>query len=99
MIGMMVELTVAANDADAFEQAFAAQAAAVRANEPGSRLYELFRSQTLPGSYTLVEIYQDGAALDAHQASPHMAANRPLTARFLTEPPVMKRFDIVPHRA
>ncbi len=97
MIGMMVELTVASDSSDAFERAFAVQAAAVGANEPGNRLYELFKSRTLANSYTLIEIYEDEAALAAHRTSSHMAANRPLTAPFLTAPPVMHVFTVVPH--
>jgi len=78
MIGMMVELTIAPGGTDAFERAVAVQAASVRANEPGNRLYELFKSTTLADSYTLIEIYEDEAALAAHRTSSHMAANRPL---------------------
>ncbi|WP_246723837.1 putative quinol monooxygenase [Rhizobium lentis] len=85
---MMVELTVAPGNTDAFERAFAVQAAAVRANEPGSRLYELFKSSTLTDSYTLIEIYDDQVALAAHRTSSHMAANRPLTALFLADRPL-----------
>ncbi|AKC10538.1 MULTISPECIES: antibiotic biosynthesis monooxygenase family protein [Rhizobium/Agrobacterium group] len=58
MIGMMVELRVAPGSTDAFERAFAVQAAAVRANEPRTRLYELFKSRTVADSYTLIEIYE-----------------------------------------
>lgn len=97
MIGMIVGLTIAPGSGDAFERAFAVQAAAVRANEPGNRLYELFRSQTVPDSYTLVEIYEDEAVLAAHRASPHMAKSRPLTAPFLIGPPIMDAFDVVSH--
>ncbi|MGR9466413.1 putative quinol monooxygenase [Rhizobium leguminosarum] len=86
----MVELAVTPDSGAAFERAFAVQAAAVQANEPGNRLYELFKSTTLSDSYTLVEIYEDDAALQAHRASPHMAANRPLTAPFLAGPPVCR---------
>jgi quinol monooxygenase YgiN len=79
MMGMMIELTIVTDTSDAFEHAFAVQVAAVRANEPANRLYELFKSRTLADSYTLVEIYEDEAALPAHRTSSHMAANRPLT--------------------
>jgi quinol monooxygenase YgiN len=96
MIGMMVELTVAPGSIDAFERASAVQAASVRANEPGNRLYELFKSRTLADSYTLIEIYEDDAALAAHRTSAHMAAKRPLTAKFLAAPPVMHVFTAVP---
>ncbi|MGR9079700.1 putative quinol monooxygenase (plasmid) [Rhizobium leguminosarum] len=98
MIGLMVELAVTPDSGAAFERAFAVQAAAVQANEPGNRLYELFKSTTLSDSYTLVEIYEDDAALQAHRASPDMAANRPLTAPFLAGPPVMQVFEVIAHR-
>lgn len=97
MIEMMVELTVVPGNSDAFEPAFAVQAAAVRANEPGNRLYELFKSRTVADSYTLIEIYEDEAALAAHRTSSHMATNRPLTEPFLAAPPVMHIFEVVPH--
>lgn len=97
MMGMMVELTVAPGSTDAFERVFALQAAAVRANEPGNRLYKLFKSCTLADNYTLIEIYEDDAALEAHRTSSHIAANGPLTAPFLAAPPVMQVFTVVPH--
>lgn len=65
MIGMIVELTVATGNTDAFERPFVVQAAAVRGNEPGNRLYELFKSRILADSFTLIEIYEDEAALAA----------------------------------
>jgi len=95
MIGTIVEIAVAPGSGDAFERAFAAQASAVGANEAGNRLYELFRSQTLPDTYALVEIYEDAAALAVHQTSQHMMTNRPLTAPFLIGPPVAHMFDVV----
>jgi quinol monooxygenase YgiN len=97
MIGIRVELTIAPGNTDAFEHALAVQAAAVRANEPGNRLYELFKSSNTAGSYTLIEIYEDEAALAAHRTSSHMAANRPLTAPLLATPPVMHVFTVVPY--
>lgn len=95
MIGMLVSLVIAPGSGDAFERAFALQAAAVRSNEPGNRLYELLRSQTLPNTYTLLEIYEDKTALDAHRASPHMAMSRPQTTQFLAGPPTVHAFDLV----
>jgi quinol monooxygenase YgiN len=97
MIGMMVELSVTPGNNNTFERAFTVQAAAVRANEPGNRLYELFKSSTTADSYTLIEIYEDEAALAAHRTSSHMAGNRPLTAPLLSAPPVMHMFTVVPH--
>lgn len=99
MIGMMVKLEIKPNKGTAFESAFGAQAAAVRTNEPGNFLYELFRSRTRTDSYLLVEIYQDEAALAAHRDAPHMIAHRPLTAPFVAVDPEVEVFDIVPHAA
>ncbi|WP_049732420.1 putative quinol monooxygenase [Rhizobium ecuadorense] len=99
MIGMMVKMTVAPDSDAAFKHAFAAQAAAVRGNEPGNRLYDLFRSRTRPGTYMLVEIYDDEAALAAHRASSHMAAHRPKTAPFVSGEPEIETFDVVGHPA
>ncbi|MEB2230957.1 putative quinol monooxygenase [Xanthomonas campestris pv. campestris] len=97
MIGMMVKLTVKAASGAAFESAFAAQAAAVRSNEPGNRLYELFRSRARPGGYVLIEVYENDAALDAHRNSSHMAAHRPLTTAFIAAEPDIEAFDVIPH--
>ncbi|NTA19152.1 putative quinol monooxygenase [Agrobacterium tumefaciens] len=96
MTGMMVELRVAPGSTDGFERAFVVQAAAVCANEPRTRLYELFKSRTVADSYTLIEIYEDEAALSAHRTSSHMVTNRPLTEPFLAAPPVMHIFEVLP---
>ncbi len=69
----------------------------MRVSEPGNRPYELFKSRTLADGYTLIEIYEDEAALAAHGTSSHMASNRPLTAPFLAKPPVVHVFTVVPH--
>jgi quinol monooxygenase YgiN len=99
MIGIVIELTVKAGSGLEFERAFAIQAAAVRANEPGNSLYALFRSRVAPDGYTLVEIYEDEDALAAHRNSPHMAANRPLTLPFLAGRSETRAFDVVSHVA
>lgn len=97
MIGMIVELLITPGNTEAFERAFSIQAAAVHANEPGNRLYELLKSRTLPdNSYTLIEIYEDEPALAAHRASSHMAVNRPLTSQFLAAQPIIHVFEVVP---
>ena len=99
MIGMMVKIELKPDSDAAFEDTFAAQAAAVRNHEPGNRLYDLFRSRTRPGAYTLVEIYDDEAALASHRASPHMAAHRAKTASFVSDEPEIETFDVIVHPA
>ncbi|WP_372362087.1 putative quinol monooxygenase [Xanthomonas sp. NCPPB 1325] len=99
MIGMMVKLAVKPGSSAAFESAFAAQAAAVRTNEPGNRLYEVFKSRVGPDSYMLIEIYENEAALDAHRSAQHMAVHRPLTSAFIAAEPDIEAFDVIPHAA
>lgn len=56
--------------AEAFEADARELARAVRANEPGNRLYRLCK--TAEGEYVFLEIYEDDAALAAHMRTPHM---------------------------
>ncbi|MCC4603973.1 antibiotic biosynthesis monooxygenase [Xanthomonas campestris pv. badrii] len=97
MIGMIVTLAIKPDSGEAFERAFGAQAAAVRANEPGNHLYELLRSRTRPDSYLLLEIYEDQAALASHRNASHMTHHRPLTAPFIAAEPTIEAFDVIRH--
>jgi (4S)-4-hydroxy-5-phosphonooxypentane-2,3-dione isomerase len=97
MIGLMVKIELKPDSDTAFEHAFAAQAAAVRSHEPGNRLYDLFRSRTRPGTYILVEIYDDESAVSAHRPSPHMAVHLAKTAPFVSGEPKIETFDVVVH--
>lgn len=42
--------------------------------EEGCLKYELFESAATPGTFVTIEEWTDQAALDAHMASPHIAA-------------------------
>lgn len=42
--------------------------------EAGCLKYELFESAATPGTFVTIEEWTDQAALDAHLASPHLAA-------------------------
>ncbi|NKM57748.1 antibiotic biosynthesis monooxygenase [Agrobacterium larrymoorei] len=97
MIAVSVKLAVNPGREADFEDAFAAQAAAVRRNEPGNCLYELFRSHEYAGTYMLMEIYADEAALAAHRQSEHMAEHREKTVLFVSGEPEIETFSIVDH--
>ena len=58
---------------DAIRGALRELAAATRAEE-GCLAYDLFESGGAPGTFVTVERWVDAAALDAHLASPHVAA-------------------------
>jgi quinol monooxygenase YgiN len=94
-IGLIARVKIIAGKEGEFESAFAWQAEQVRANEPGNKLYKLFRSREQAGSYVVMEIYDDEAAIDAHRNSEHMKANRPKTAPLIAEPTVIELYDAV----
>lgn len=92
-IGVIARVTIAPGKGAEFEEIFAAQAEQVRANEPANHMYKLFRSRAAPDSYVVMEVYDDDAALEAHRAAPHMAANRPRIAPLIAAPTVVEIYD------
>ncbi len=54
-----------------FEGVFAKLQAAVRANEPGNKLYQLTRPVEGENVYKVLEIYENQEAVEAHRASAH----------------------------
>lgn len=58
-------------------------AEATRAEE-GCLAYDLFESASTPGTFVTVECWTDSAALDAHMATPHVAAALAAAAGALT---------------
>ncbi|WP_437900749.1 putative quinol monooxygenase [Sorangium sp. So ce124] len=73
MIGGIKRAQARAGSEAEFEAIFRTHAAAVRAHEPGTLSYDLFRDGA-PGRYVVLDRYQDGEALAAHCSSPHGAA-------------------------
>ena len=56
--------------------------------EPGNLLYDLYRGGSVDGSersFHLLEMYKDGAALDAHRASDHYKKYRAAIAEYLAK--------------
>ena len=72
MIGGIKRAQVKAGFEAEFEAAHRALAAQVKAHEPGTLSYELFRDGA-PGHYVVLDCYRDGEALTAHNRSPHGA--------------------------
>jgi quinol monooxygenase YgiN len=74
--------------AEATEEFLELMAAMVRdtRNEPGCLRYDLFAAGGDGTGYHLFEIYADGAALEAHRASPHYQAYRAQAPDLLAEP-------------
>jgi len=94
-IGVIVRLKTNPGKGPDFEAAFAVQAAGVRADEPGNRLYELVRSRNEADAYVVMEIYESAEAFEAHRTAPHMAANRPNMAGLVAPGTQVEIFDVV----
>ncbi len=70
MIGLVAKIKVKEGMQAQFEETAKRLVAAVRAGEPGCKLYALHRSEE-PLTYVFMERYADQAAVDAHRASEH----------------------------
>jgi len=72
MIAVIAKLNVLEGKGAEFEKAMLGLAAQVTANEPGNHLYQLCKDAD--GNYTVMELYEDEAALAAHGQSDHFKA-------------------------
>jgi quinol monooxygenase YgiN len=73
-----------------FEAVIQRLVAASNANEPGLVFYQGFRTTT-PGEYYMLESFKDIEAQNAHTASAHFQANRPLLGECFDGPPEVQR--------
>lgn len=91
MIALIATLPVREGKEEEFEQIMGEVVAAVRANEPGNRLYTLTRDEE--GEYHVLEIYDDEAALAAHRE--HLQAAGSKLGDVLGGRPTLKRLTVV----
>ena len=70
MLGVIATLRIKPGANAEFEKAMGELQKAVRANEPGNKLYVLHQTDD-PTVYVMLERYTDQAALEAHRASAH----------------------------
>jgi quinol monooxygenase YgiN len=94
-IGVVATLKVAEGKGGDFEAVFKDLAAQVRANEPGNKLYQVFKSRKDADTYIVMEIYVDQAALEAHGKSDHFRAAGPKIAPTLGGRPDIAYFDAI----
>lgn len=66
---IIAKLTVQPASSSEFEQAFQSLQQIVKAEEPGCLLYALCRDEKTPGTYWVMERYQDEEARKAHGRS------------------------------
>lgn len=95
MFAVIAQLRVDPADGEALEQLFGEMAAHVRAHEPGTCVYHLARNGAAPGRYTVIEIYANEEALEAHLTSATFQACRPKVGALFREPPEVSRVDVV----
>lgn len=94
-IGVFATLKIKAGEEAAFEAAFTELAAAVRAHEPGNRLYQLVKSRTEPQTYHVMELYESEAALAAHREAAHFKAAGPKLGAVLAGLPKVDLYDAI----
>ena len=94
-IGVVATLKVQDGKGSEFESVFRELAAQVKANEPGNKLYQVFKSRADANTYIVMEVYADQAALEAHGKSDHFKAAGPKIAPTLGGRPDIQYFDAV----
>jgi quinol monooxygenase YgiN len=92
MIAVIAKLPVKEGAEAEFEAAFLEMAAAVKENEPGNHLYTLCKGED---GYTVMELYADEAALEAHGASDHFKAGGAELGPHLAGRPEITRMEVV----
>jgi quinol monooxygenase YgiN len=71
-----VKATVNPKDRDAFVEAALGNANGANNDEPGCQLFSIAHAKDDENVFFIYEIYDDEAALKAHQAAPHYQAMR-----------------------
>lgn len=74
MFVVLVDWTVAPEDADRFAALLTEQARTSRRVEPECHVFDICQDPEQTGVFTLYEVYTDAAAFDVHLASAHMAS-------------------------
>jgi quinol monooxygenase YgiN len=68
---------------------------AVRANEPGNKLYQVCKSRKEPSTYIVMELYDNDDALKAHSASDHFKTIGAGLGPLLAGRPDIQYFDAI----
>lgn len=70
-IGVIATIKIKEGTNEAFEAVAKDLMAAVRAGEPGNKIYQFCKSKADATTYVVMEIYADQAAVEAHRNSDH----------------------------
>jgi quinol monooxygenase YgiN len=94
-IGVIATIKVQDGKDKDFEAVFRDLSKAVRANEPGNKLYSVFRSRKDADTYVVMEVYENEDALKAHGKSDHFRAAGPRIGPTLAGPPDIHYLDAI----
>jgi quinol monooxygenase YgiN len=94
-VGILATIKIKPDTDEAFETVAREMMAAVRANEPGNKVYQFCKSRTEPTTYVVMEIYADQAALEAHGKSDHFRSISPKMGPSMAGRPEIQYFDPV----
>jgi (4S)-4-hydroxy-5-phosphonooxypentane-2,3-dione isomerase len=83
LLVVLVQVTVKSEMLDEFERAILANAESARTREPGCIRFDVSQREDDPAQWLFYEVYTDGAAFEAHRASPHFAAYQQIADRAL----------------
>jgi quinol monooxygenase YgiN len=89
-IGLTLTFEIKPGASEQFEAGFRKAAAAVKAQDEGCEMYDLYRSIDSTTSYVMVERWTTSALLDAHMKSPTMAGMAALAPHFAAAPSMAK---------
>jgi len=94
MLMVIVRLEVRPERLDDFLRLVTFNASESR-KEPGNLRFDVVCSVASPTRFSLYEVYQDDAAVQAHQATPHYARWRGEVEALLSTPRVSEKFTSV----
>ena len=94
-VGVIAKLTIKPGTSAEFETAFKRFQQTVRSSEPGVVYFGLHRSLSDATAYTVMEQYQDAAALDFHRQTPHYQAIPATFSAFMAGPPHIEELDAI----
>ena len=94
-VGVVATIKIKPDMNEAFEAVAREMMAAVRANEPGNKLYQFCRSKSEPTTYVVMELYADQAALEAHGKSDHFRSIGPKMGPSMAGRPDVQYFETV----
>lgn len=83
MLVVLVQVVVKNEMLAEFERAILANADGARTREPGCVRFDVSQREDDPGQWLFYEVYKDGAAFEAHRATPHFAAYQHVADRAL----------------